>query len=150
VFARYVRKLDYGGEAYLGAGIQGLKKKITRGGILFVLSDLLERGQISQILSGIPAPLWLVNVLHILHPQELKPTLRGPRELIDQETRARANYDVTSEAIRSYHARIEKWRSSLELACVENHAIYTLINSEASLEKEIIPYLRSVKVLVDQ
>jgi uncharacterized protein (DUF58 family) len=149
-FVRYLAKLNYGGEASLANGIRGLKGRITRGGILFVLSDLLERASLDDILGGMPAPLWWVNVVHMLHPHETKPVLRGALELVDQETGARANYDLTSDALKAYAERIEKWQNSLEMACVQNHAFYTLLDTEASLEKEVIPHLRSLKVLVAQ
>lgn len=146
---RYLRRLNYGGEASLGDGLRGLKQKISRGGIMFVLSDLLERGNLSAILSSVPVPLWWVNIIHLLHPQEIDPSLQGALELEDIETGVRANYDLTADAIRRYKRRIEEWQNKLELTCVENHASYTIINTESSIEKEVIPYLRSIQMLVD-
>jgi hypothetical protein len=111
---------------------------------------LLERGKIGDILSSVPAPIWWVNIIHLLHPAEVQPKLRGQLELVDTETGVRANYDLNNEAIRSYLGRVQQWQNSLELACAENHAFYTMLRTDASLEKEVIPFLRSVKVLVDQ
>lgn len=147
-FNRYLNQLSYSGESSLSTAISSLKKRITRGGILFVISDLLERGNLDAVLGSVPAPLWWVNVVHLLHPEELEPSLRGAFELVDQETGASANYDLDSEALRKYAERIDQWQKGLELACVNNHALYSLINSNDSLEKEVIPSLRSQKVLV--
>jgi uncharacterized protein (DUF58 family) len=147
---RYLGGLNYGGESNLASGIRSLRKRITRGGILFVLSDLLERGSLGEVLNDIPAPLWWVNIVHLLHPEELDPSLHGSLELVDIETGARANYDLTPEAIKSYQQRVIQWQSSLELASAENHAFYSMIKTDASLEREVIPYLRSVKMLVAQ
>lgn len=147
---RYLRRLNYGGEANLADGLRGLKKKISRGGILFVLSDLLERGNLVEILGSVPVPLWWVNVIHLLHPQEINPSLQGLLELEDLETGVKTNYDITNEVIRRYKRRIGEWQNRLELACVENHAFYTVIDTELSLDKEVIPLLRSIQMLVSK
>jgi uncharacterized protein (DUF58 family) len=147
---RYLRRLNYAGEANLADGLRGLKQRILRGGIMFVLSDLLERGNMAEVLSSVPVPLWWVNVLHLLHPHEINPSLQGPLELHDIETGVKVNYDISGEAIRRYRQRIVDWQNRLELACVENHAFYTVIDTELSLDKEAIPLLRSNQMLVDR
>ena len=147
---RYLSRLNYSGGSDLSQGVLSLKKKISRGGILIVLSDLLESGSIDTVLKRLPAPQWWVNVVHLLHPEELDPSLRGRLELVDIETGMKANYDLTSEAIGTYRQRVDRWQNSLELACIENHAFYSVVKSDASLDKEVLPYLRSIKVLVSK
>lgn len=147
--ARYLRHLSYGGGGSLVHAIRLLTQKVSRGGVIFILSDLLESGNLTEILANVPAPHWWVNVLHLLHPDELQPEISGAYELEDSETGKRVNMDISKEALLSYQKRVEKWRNDLELICVENHAFYNLINTDLSLGEEILPYMREHQVLVD-
>jgi uncharacterized protein (DUF58 family) len=146
---RFLRHLKYGGEGSLLKAIRKLTQKVSRGGVLFILSDLLESGNLSDILANVPAPRWWVNVIHLLHPNEIAPEITGAYELEDSETGRRVNMDISPEALFDYRNRIEKWKSDLELVCVENHAFYNLINTDWSLGEEVLPHLREHKVLVD-
>jgi len=148
--ARYLRQLRYGGEGNLLQAIKRLTQKVSRGGVVFILSDLLESGDFSSVLSYVPPPRWWVNLLHLLHPNELAPEITGAYELEDSETGKRFNMDITSVALQEYRTRINKWMSDLEMLCVEQHAFYNLINTNWSLGEEIIPYLREHQVLVAQ
>ena len=118
--------------------------------MVFILSDLLERGDLSAFLSSIPAPKWWVNVIHLLHPSELQPGIRGAYELEDRETGQLINFDLTNEAIKRYRERVELWKSQLEMHAVEQHAFYCLVNTDWSLSREMLPFLRQHQVLVSE
>ena len=145
---RYLNQLTYGGESNLEAAIQSLTQKVTRGGVVFILSDLLERGDLGQVLSSVPAPKWWVNVLHLLHPAEISPEIRGSWVLEDSETGRQMNYDLSHEAIRRYRRRVADWRTQLEMTAVSHHAFYLMLNTDAALDKEILPVLRERQVLL--
>jgi uncharacterized protein (DUF58 family) len=146
-FARYLNQLQYGGESDLTSAVQTLAQKVSRGGVVFILSDLLERGDLADVLSSVPAPKWWVNLIHLLHPAELSPEIRGAYVLEDSETGRLMNYDLTNEAIRKYQQRMDTWRNQLEVTTVDHHAQYLLINTDWSLDKEILPVLRERQVL---
>jgi len=149
-FIRYLDKLKYGGQSNLEHALRSLQRRISRGGVVFILSDLLERGDLSNLLSNLPAPKWWVNVIHLLHPAELSPETRGSYELEDSETGRKMNYDLTNEALKRYRERVENWKSQLEMHAVEQHAFYYLINTDWSLSREMLPYLREHQVLVSE
>lgn len=146
-FIRHLSLMRYGGQSDLESAVRTLAKKVSRGGILFILSDLLEKGDLSTILSAVPAPKWRVNVFHMLHPAEIEPEIRGTFELEDSENGRRANYDLTNEAIRRYKERMDSWQDQLERTAVEHHASYTVINTDWSLSKEVLPHLRERRIL---
>ena len=149
-YIRYLNTLKYGGQSNLEQALRSLRQRISRGGVVFILSDLLERGDLSSLLSNLPAPKWWVNVIHLLHPAELDPEIRGSYELEDSETGRLMNYDLTSEAIKRYRERVENWRSQLEMYAVEQHAFYYLLSTDWSLSREILPFLREHQVLVNE
>jgi uncharacterized protein (DUF58 family) len=148
-YLKYLSELRYGGGANLKMAVKTLTRRISWGGLMFVLSDLLD-DDLTDSLEYLPAPSWWVNVIHLLHPQEIDPDLQGAMEMIDCETGQKANYDVTKEAVKIYRQRMEEWQSSLDLDCVKNHAFYTLAPTNWSLEREMIAHLRSVQVVSDQ
>ena len=147
-YTRYLNNLKYGGTSNLDRAIESLAQRVSRGGVVFILSDLLERGDLSDVLSSVPAPKWWVNVIHLLHPAELNPEIRGAYELEDSETGRLINFDLNNEAIRRYKERVSVWRDQLEMTSVAEHAFYLLLNTDWALDNEILPYLRERLVLV--
>lgn len=148
-FIRYLNQLKYGEPTSLLDGVQKITRTVSRGGVLFILSDLLEKGDLAVILGKVPAPRWWVNVIHLLHRKELVPDLCGLYELEDDETGTRNNFDITSEALKVYSERMSDWRKKLELACIEKHHFYTMIPSDIPLDREVVPALRKAHILVD-
>jgi len=147
---RYLDQLNYSGEASLGKALSRLRTSVTSGGIVFILSDLLEPGRLFEILGGLPTPVWMVNVVHLLHPQELTPGISGSIELEDVETHKKVNFDLTARALAKYQQRVSDWQKSLDMACVEHSASYTLFNTNASLEGDVLPNLRAKNILVNR
>jgi uncharacterized protein (DUF58 family) len=147
---KYLDALKYGGEADLIQPVKRLSLQVSVGGLVFVLSDLLDINDLTPSLDFLPAPSWWVTILQLLHPEELFPDLRGDFEVIDTETHQSANYDITNEAIEKYLQHLNKWQDRLDMACVESHAFYTMISTGWSLEREMISHLRSVQVVLDK
>lgn len=143
----YLRLLPFEGQTDFAQSIHSFSRHVARGGLTLIISDLLEVVDLSSVLKSLPAPTWDVVVFHLLHPEELDPTLRGDVEMVDVETGEAANYDVDARAVQTYRQRLEAWQNDLEMACVENNAFYCLIPADWSLDREIIPYLRSVHVV---
>ncbi len=121
--------------------------RMRRGGLVIILSDLLDIRELNQALSMLPRPAWETTIIHILHPHELEPVLYGDVQMEDVETGALENYDVNAQAIENYNQHLKSWLETIEMTCVENKAIYTLVSTGWSLETEIIPHLQRIRVL---
>ncbi|GAB4581305.1 MAG: DUF58 domain-containing protein [Anaerolineales bacterium] len=131
----------------LAETLRAYSRATPRGGMLLLLSDLLDMPDLDAALSTFPRPTWEVTVFHLLHPHELHPALSGEFELVDAETGQSINYDLTPQALAAYRQHLQTWRNAVELTCIENKAFYTLLPTDWSLEKEVIPHLRKVRVL---
>lgn len=116
-------------------------------GLVLLVSDLLGASDLGQALSSLPAPAWDVVVFHLLHPDELRPPLRGDYELIDVEDGRRRSVDLTPRALSAYRRRLDEWLASVETLCTQHHARYTLIDSSWPLDDRVIPHLRSVQIV---
>lgn len=144
--ARYLRTLGFGGRTDLVEAVRDFARG-TRGGLTFVISDLLGGADLAAMLDLLRFPTWDVVVVHLLHPAELRPTLRGDFQMVDIETGQIANYDVDEQAVATYQERMTAWLTELETVCIDHLAFYLLIPSGWSLAGEMIPYLRSVGLL---
>jgi uncharacterized protein (DUF58 family) len=142
----YLRPLRFEGDIDLTVAVQALTRR-AKGGLVFILSDLLGVADPAAALALLPRPSWDVIVLHLLHPEELHPDLEGDFQMIDIETGEAANYDINKEALDLYQKRLTAWRISIEDACSKADAFYTLIPTNWTLASNIIPHLRAVHVL---
>ena len=55
-----------------------------------------------------------------------------------------------AEAAEANMPTPDEWRDKLDLDCVEAQALYTLMQTDKSLERDIIAHLREVKVVIPQ
>jgi uncharacterized protein (DUF58 family) len=142
----YLKVLEFGGEADLMEQARQLRQLVGRGGLVFVLSDLLG-SDLAEALQLLPAPTWEVNVLHLLHPSEINPALKGDYEIVDIETGQAVNYDIDPKAVQNYSKNLQTWLNQVELSCIDHKASYTLIPTGGSLEREVIPQLRRLQII---
>ena len=142
----YLRELPFHGRLNLGEKLKEFSRQY-RGGAIYLLSDLLEVGDLARILRVIPAPNWQAVLFHLLHPHELQPEITGDFEMEDIETGQRTNYDITQKAIKEYDQHLQNWRRALEMACIQNKVLYTLLSTGWALDREIIPHIRKLRVL---
>jgi uncharacterized protein (DUF58 family) len=131
-----VRKIDLAGGAQRYAAAHG------RGGFVLLLSDLLAVPDIEAVIQAFPQPTWQFLILHILHPAELDPELRGEIEFHDSETGERANYDITARVIEQYRSQTEAWCQQIESACRAHGAGYIRLHSDWPVEQRVMPLLQ--------
>jgi uncharacterized protein (DUF58 family) len=146
VLVKALSAIRFEGRVDLVKSLQDYAKN-HRGGVVLLLSDLLDVHDLPAGLAALPRPRWEVSLLHCLHPRELAPELDGEFEMVDAESGAHINYDVDSQARARYLEHLETWRRAVELACIDHHVFYTLLSTGWQLEQETLPHLRQVKVL---
>ena len=141
-----VRYLRGAGAGLTPTGIDSALRRYAarqaRGGFVIFISDLLGLSDFRTTLDYFPLPKWQMLVLHLLHPAELAPTLRGEIELEDTETGARANYDLTPAVLEQYAAHGRAWCESLERTCLEETVGYARVLADWPLEQMVMPYLQ--------
>jgi uncharacterized protein (DUF58 family) len=143
---RTLQKLPFDRRSRLLPTVRRLTQN-SRGGVVFLLSDLLDETELAESLALLPRPSWEVSVLHTLHPAELEPGVHGEFEMIDAETGAQTGYDIDAAALDEYGRRLEEWRSEIELVCIRHSAFYSLVSTGWALERETIPHLLRMGVL---
>ncbi|MGH2522453.1 MAG: DUF58 domain-containing protein, partial [Anaerolineales bacterium] len=144
---RYLRGLAPGARADLASAIRRVGARQSRGGLAVLISDLLGVSGLEEVLDHFPLPKWQVLVLHLLHPAEINPMVRGEIELEDVETGARANYDLTPAVLDQYSAHVQTWCESIERACAEASAAYARVLADWPIEQAVLPYLQRRQVV---
>ena len=148
VLINYLREIIPSGCAVLSDVTHSFKKNYALyGGLTFLISDLLGIEDLEKSLELMPAPGWEVAVFQLLHPEELDPRIRGNFEMEDCESGEIINYDLNNEAIKAYKNRLQEWQNELDMICVNQNALYTVIPTNWSLEREIISQLRDLQVV---
>jgi uncharacterized protein (DUF58 family) len=143
-----LRGLKFAGKTDLLQAMRELKRRYTLGGgLTLIISDLLGAQDLAGALAYTPAPTWETVVLHLLHADEFRPSLRGDFEMVDVETGQLADYDINAAALQGYQARLQAWLQSLEMTCSQGSAFYTQIPADWALDSQVIPHLRDVHVV---
>ncbi len=143
---RILADIPFDGRAHLAGRLQDYSKA-HRGGVVFLLSDLLDVGDLPGALAALPRPHWEVSLLHTLHPEELEPAVDGEYEVVDAEKGDHVNYDINSQARTQYQEHLAEWRREIELACIDHHVLYALLSSGWTLANGALPLLRRLNIL---
>jgi uncharacterized protein (DUF58 family) len=143
---RYLDGLSVGGSDTSAAILHDIARE-RRGGLLIVVSDLLHSGGLLAALAPFQPPRWQVLLLHLLHPEELRPDLRGDVELVDSETGARLVVNAHGSALELHTAAVEAWCDRLARECDARNVAYARLFTDMSLERAVLPYLQLREVL---
>lgn len=111
------------------------------GGLVVLLSDLLSPTW-EKALRRLAGRSGDVVVLHMLSPQELRPTLGGDVRLIDRESGAAVSVTLNNDAIRLYGQRLEDWRLSVESFCARHGMGYVPIDTATPIETLVFDVFR--------
>lgn len=140
------------GHRGLAHSLQTYARRHPRGGLLLLISDLLDTAAVPNAGSGseelaealrfFPTPRWQVMVLHWLTAQEIDPQLDGDFDLRDVETGDSLPFHFDETTLSQYRLRVKAWCAQLQSAAATRAASYTRLVAEWPLEKAVIPYLR--------
>ncbi len=135
------------GQGALDRALSEYARRSGMGGILIILSDLLEPRGIRGGLRALGARGHEIVVLHVLSREELEPTLVGDLELVDVESRDRQPITLDQAALEAYERRLDAWLTELRRECSAVGASYNLVTAETPLEDVLFGQLRKAGVL---
>lgn len=139
---QFLEGLRSGGERNITAALEEVARQ-PRGGLLVIASDLLHSETLQAALTSFHPPRWQVLVLHLLHPEELRPALQGDLELVDSETGARVASQIDRPALERYAAAVEQWRQQLARTFGRREIAYVGLTTDTPVERAAIPFLRA-------
>jgi uncharacterized protein (DUF58 family) len=145
---RYLEAVPYQQHTNLGATLRQHARTHQRGGMLVLCSDLLTSEGLNEGLQVLRPPRWQVIVFHMIDPTELEPAEHGPLDLVDSETGQHLSLMVNDALLEEYRQKTSRWQEHLETTCARHGAAYVPMLTTWSLERQIVPFLRSRRLLV--
>ncbi|MDP9312601.1 MAG: DUF58 domain-containing protein [Chloroflexota bacterium] len=143
---RYASSVTPGAASEIGPAIQHYIRQRS-GGLLVVISDLWAVGDIDAVLRSVQPPRWQLLLLHVLHPDEIKPPISGDIELEDSEHGDAIALTADAATMARYGERFNQWCGAIETACGRRGATYARIATDMPLEQAVIPFLRQRLIL---
>lgn len=115
-----------------------------RGGIVVLVSDLLDRAGFEQGLSYLLAGQRSteVYVFHVLAPEELEPTLRGDLRLVDREDGSAVEVSVSASLLKGYRRTLDAFRSEAQEYCSRHGLHYIFTSTAVPFDRLVLEYLR--------
>ncbi|HVB96306.1 MAG TPA: DUF58 domain-containing protein [Chloroflexota bacterium] len=143
----YLDRAEVGGVTHLERAVREYCAGPVRGGVAFLISDLLSEDDWQRAVVRLLAEGIEVEVIHVLAPQELHPAVDGEIELFDSETGDVVEMVVGEEARHAYEQRVEDWCSSIQDFCHRSEVGYLRLDSALSLEEIFLNQMRRRRIV---
>jgi len=121
-----------------------------RPGIVVVLSDFLEKGDLDGAMRHLGVHRAEAWVLQLLSPEELDPqlaALAGELKLRDAEDAEAVEISVDPALFRQYRRTVEGWRQAVRRAATRRGARYLFGDTSVSVERIVLGTLRKQGLL---
>lgn len=122
------------GRGSLPAALRAVAERGLRPGLLVVLSDFLDPGQVAEALSRLRAQGHALALLQVQSRMELEPDFEGDLALVDSETGAELSVTMDASAVEAYLARLNGLVEELRATSRRLGARYVRAISDEPLE----------------
>lgn len=141
----HLERLDGVGPTDLGSSVRRVLSGSNSGrsGLNIIVSDLLSPGWADAIRLA-PARGAATVVIHLLHPDEIEPTLSGDLDLVDIETKERVSVSLDPAQIAKVKQIIAEWMADIERATASLGCTYVSIRTDEDLDTRLIETLRTL------
>ncbi|MGE0707751.1 MAG: DUF58 domain-containing protein [Planctomycetota bacterium] len=113
-----------------------------RRGVVVVLSDFYDLDGFRAGLKQLRYPRHEVYAIHLSDPLEADPPLRGDLRLVDAETGAAREVNVTDDLRRRYKEAYAGLQAAVERFCVQNELGYVRASLEVPFDELVLGILR--------
>lgn len=118
--------LEFGGVTDLVGSLRQFRPSRDRRGIVFLISDLFGRTPELASEALLQASSWPAetHVIHVLHPEEMRPTLEGEIRLVDVETKEVRRIWMTRREQQRYAEAFDQFMEGLQRTCTQRQINY--------------------------
>ena len=139
---QHVVGLEFDGVTHLES-LKQFRPSRGRRGIVFILSDLLgrepeESAEALQVTTSWPAE---THVVHMLEPEEMRPTIDGEVRLVDVETQEVRQLTLTRRDMERYAEAFDKYLHDLGQSCLRRRVDYVTWRTDLAFEKLFLELL---------
>jgi uncharacterized protein (DUF58 family) len=114
-------------------------------GIVVIISDFLEKGDLSEALRYFAGDRFDVYAIQVLAPQEIDPAagqIIGDLRLRDVEDNDIAEVTVTAALLNRYKANLEAWCHHVRDQCLKRGIAHMISDTSVPFETLVLRYLR--------
>jgi hypothetical protein len=111
-----------------------------------VVSDLLTADW-EAALGRLPSRGGDVVVVHVLDPEELRPSMAGDLDLVDRESGGRVAVSLAAETVEQYRQVVDAWLERVTARCRQVGAGYVRLLTSDDLETALLGAWRTAGVL---
>lgn len=126
----------------LSAAIAAAAALPRRAGQTWLFSDGLYEHGIERTISSLIGAGQEVVFVHILSPEELRPSLQGELKLIDSEQRTGKDVAIGAGVLQAYKRAVTEHCDMIRACCGQRGAAYLLVDSGLPLEQNALQLLR--------
>ena len=130
------------GTGRFNALIDRFMRKTLPGGLVVLLTDLLDEEGYETGLKYLSASRYDVILLHVLDPSEITATAAGPLIMVDLEGNGEEKVALTPHLREKYNRRMEAYLEQVERVCLRRQIEYVRAYTSDSFEQIVLRYLR--------
>jgi uncharacterized protein (DUF58 family) len=142
----FLQKLPAGKGASLLATCRRYIQTARNAGPLLLCSDLMDPGW-QDALRALSSRPFEITILHILAPQEIRPSLDGDFRLLDAEGGEPVEITADLNTLQRYEESFSSWRAEIESFCSGRGINYIFVNTSVPVEEFVLSNLRRSGVL---
>lgn len=135
------------GETSLLPTVRAFTQRMKRRGLVFLLSDLFDPAGTEEALALLRFQRFEVHVIHILDPDELRPTATGDLRLVESESGTAFEVTATEALLRRYHAEIDAFLTTTAAHCAERGIAYGQATTAVPFEDLVLRVLRDGRMI---
>jgi uncharacterized protein (DUF58 family) len=145
-FFQNLGALPAGGSANLNESLRRGALEARQPGLAVVVSDCLDPAGYEAGLNALVGRGFQVNLVQILAPDELSPTVFGDLRLVDSETGAMQEVTFGRYRLKAYQKTLQDFTQRLREFCRGRGIHYFTASSNASLEDLLLKQLRMAEI----
>jgi uncharacterized protein (DUF58 family) len=121
--------------------------RALRPGLLIVISDLFSPAGFKDGVGALLARGYEVGLIHVLSPDEVRPSLSGDVRLVDVETGGEAEVTLDGVTIDRYQERLQAWQADTAAYCNGRGIHYIPVTTDLAWQKLVMQTMRAQGVL---
>lgn len=139
---RYLDGIRIGENISLRDSLKDFSTRHAGSGMVILISDFLDKQGYEVALRSLVSRRMDIFLMHLLAPEEIDPSIRGDRRLIDSEDADAAEVTINQYAIDRYKETVTQFMGSLKEFCNRRSIAYVPITTEMPIDQMATSYLR--------
>ena len=138
----FLQCLASDGETDLSAAARSVGRHFPRQGMVFLLSDLLDRAGVREAIEELTVRKYELVVIHILDKAELELPAVGAAAVQDVETGKERNVFLDKDLTRLFRDEVQRYLDEAKSFCLSRGVDYLQTTTDLAFEDLVLLYLR--------